>query len=112
MAVGLAWSKTNLQGFAFLAGKILDFEELNAKEGSLTVANDLPLQSGDSGGPLIDAEGRLIGINVQGTPPVVHRILPKQFLPMIAESPNRDWLRETIELDVAQHAVQQVPQPH
>jgi S1-C subfamily serine protease len=101
IAVGLSWTNEDLQGFALLGGKILDYEEIKSPESDMKVANDLPLQSGDSGGPLVDTEGRLIGINVQGTPPIVHVILPKSVFPMITERPNREWVRKTIEEDVA-----------
>ncbi|MES2923592.1 MAG: serine protease [Verrucomicrobiota bacterium] len=104
MAVGLSWTdkpNRNLRGFEWMGGRILRSSKLKGEEGDFNVGTDVPLQPGDSGGPLVDAEGRLIGINVQGTPPLVHKVLPGWMFPMIAERPNRAWLRETIGNDVA-----------
>ncbi|MGC3958442.1 MAG: serine protease [Verrucomicrobiota bacterium] len=101
LAVGLSWGEGKFSGFGLVGGKILNCRKSKSDVGELLVANDLPLQSGDSGGPLVDAEGRLIGINVQGTPPVVHWVLPRRVFPMLAERPQQSWLRETIEADVA-----------
>ena len=109
MAIGLLWTNEpsrDLRGFELMSGRILDFNMLGGESGDFSVATDVPLQPGDSGGPLVDGEGRLIGINVQGTPPFVHRILPKRMFPMIAERPNQKWLQETIEEDVARRPVE------
>ncbi len=106
MAVGLAWTNRpsrNLRGLELMGGRILDDRKLKGKEGDSNVATDVPLQPGDSGGPLLDSEAHLIGINVAGTPPAVHVLLPKRFFPMLATRPNRKWLQETIEADVASH---------
>jgi S1-C subfamily serine protease len=110
IAVGLSWTnKPSLNLLVLkldlMGGRILDFNKLKDEAGDFNVATNVPLQSGDSGGPLVDAEGRLIGINVQGTPPLVHRLLPKRMFPMLAERPNQKWLMETIEEDAAR-------QPH
>ena len=108
MAVGLSWTNQpsrNLRGFEMMGGRILDSSKLKGKEGDFNVATDVPLQPGDSGGPLVDSDGRLIGINVQATPPLVHLLLPERLFPMLAERPNRKWLQETIEADVASHSI-------
>lgn len=109
IAVGMAWTNhpyRQPQRAQLMAGKILATNKLKAAEGFLRVANNLPLQPGDSGGPLVDEQGRLIGINVQGTPPSVHWILPKRVLPMVAERPNLNWLRAIIEKDAANHPIE------
>jgi S1-C subfamily serine protease len=108
IAVGLSYTNKPSQHLLvfkldLMGGRILDFKKLKNETGDFSVATDVPLQSGDSGGPLVDTEGRLIGINVQGTPPLIHRILPKQMFPMLAECPNQQWLWETVEEDVAKH---------
>ena len=106
LAVGLAWTNQpsrSLLGLELLAGKTVEDRKRSGPEADSDVATDVPVQPGDSGGPLLDAEGRLIGINIKGTPPAVHVLLPKRFFPMIATRPNRKWLQETIEADAASH---------
>jgi S1-C subfamily serine protease len=108
MAVGLSLTnkpRFGIRGFQFLGGRILDSHRQETEQSDFNVATDVPLQSGDSGGPLVDLDGRLIGINVKGTPPSVHYVLPKTMFPMRAEHPNHKWLRETIEEDVAKHSI-------
>jgi S1-C subfamily serine protease len=99
MAVGLSRSDEGFRGLAFLGGKKLGSEA--GSFGSVRFAHDVPLQPGDSGGPLVDVNGRLIGINTQGTPPIVHRLLPDRVFPMVAEHPDQKWLIQTIETDVS-----------
>jgi hypothetical protein len=104
LAVGLSWTNRTigqLRGFGFMGGRILDYSQRKEEGGDWNVPTDVPLQSGDSGGPLVDSEGHLVGINVRGTPPFVHWILPKSTFPMITARPNRKWLSDVIEKDVA-----------
>jgi S1-C subfamily serine protease len=109
MAVGLSWTNQPgraLRGFELMGGRILDCSKLEEEEANLNVATDVPLQPGDSGGPLVDSEGHLVGINVQGTPPFVHAILPKRIFPMLTACPSRKWVEETIEEDVAKRPIE------
>jgi S1-C subfamily serine protease len=106
MAVGIAWTNKPYripQGFELMAGRILETNKLEMVQGDFSVANDLPLQPGDSGGPLVNDEGRLIGINVEGTPPQVHWVFPKRMFPAMAQHPNQNWLRGVIEADAEQY---------
>ncbi len=99
MAVGLALRDENLQGFEWMGGKIFDCRRRT--EGNLRATHDVPLQSGDSGGPLLDSEARLIGINIEATPPLVHLLLPKSIFPAVSECPDAEQVADIIEKDVA-----------
>ncbi len=104
MAVGLSWTNGTLgqlRGFGFIAGRILGYTEDTGETGVCKVSSDVPFQSGDSGGPLVDLEGHLVGINVRGTPPFVHWMLPQSTFPMISARPDRKWLADMIEKDLA-----------
>ena len=64
------WSLENSEDFRFgvrlAAGKIVSVQRLDAlgsSPASMTVHHDAPLAGGDSGGPLLDRTGDLIGIN-------------------------------------------------
>lgn len=114
IAFGLAWTNTPSRipgGFELMGGKILDLTRLNSKECDFNVATDVPLQPGDSGGPLIDTKGHLLGINVEGTPPIVHAILPERVFPTLTLHPRHAWLQNIIEEDVAKHPVEASHRP-
>jgi putative serine protease PepD len=104
MAVGLSWTKQpgrNLRGYELMGGRVLNFSSQKGEAGGFMVTTDVPIQPGDSGGPLVDAEGRLVGINVQVTSKFTHLMFPERKVPSLSVSPNRKWLREIIEADVA-----------
>jgi hypothetical protein len=106
LAVGLAWTNApekRLRGFALMAGKVLDQTHVNGVAGFRSLATDVPLQSGDSGGPLVNKEGRLIGINVRGTPPLIHKVMPAGVFPMVAHLPSEVEMRRLIEEDFTSH---------
>ena len=94
------------------AGRILSLSTQDAHGSSpafLTVHHDAPVVSGDSGGPVIDRDGNLIGVNccydfsfwqglaiaLGGAPP------PPDALDYSARAviPDPDWLREVIQRD-------------
>lgn len=108
MAVGLSWSKSKFSGFELVGGQILSCRKSKSEVGELLVVSDLPLQSGDSGGPLVDLDGYLIGINVQGTPPVLGKWLLRSY----AERPNQQRLEKLIEADVAAQRAEAVNSSH
>jgi hypothetical protein len=68
--------------------------------GARSIRHNAPLREGDSGGPLADVDGRLIGINVKAG-----RIFsPLHLLGRkvgVAERPDLAWLRQLIERHAA-----------
>lgn len=67
------------------------------------ILHDSPLAPGNSGGPMIDQKGRLIGVNIEGAAahPAFHD--PKRRY-AIAVRPDLDWLKRVIEADAAAQA--------
>jgi S1-C subfamily serine protease len=69
------------------------------------VEHDVPLQPGDSGGPLIDARGQLVGINSGGKVGAIAIYEPKpEGAPLrgfkaISNLPDREWMMRRIEQD-------------
>jgi S1-C subfamily serine protease len=110
MAVGMSWTNANLRGFELMGGKVLDCGKVKGKEGYLELANDVPLQPGDSGGPLVDSAGRLVGINVEGIPPIMRWLLPGMLASNVTERPDRNWLTDLIEADVARQRAESAVQ--
>jgi S1-C subfamily serine protease len=102
MAVGLNRTPKVLKGPAWLGGKILKLGRSDGDEGNPTVLNDVPLQRGDSGGPLLNEKARLIGINVEGRVGLFRSLLPNaRAREGLAERPDRKWVEELIEKDAA-----------
>lgn len=103
MAVGLArgakWG--DFYGLAFLGGKVLGCRKLSGDGGESSVAVDVPIQPGDSGGPLLDPRGRLIGVTTTGFHPVVQLFLTESLFPNRVQRPDRKWLSDLIEHDAA-----------
>jgi hypothetical protein len=63
-----------------------------------TVIHDAPLKRGDSGGPLRDARGQLLGVNNR-----IHISIFQSGPVGIAEQPNLNFISELIAADVAAH---------
>lgn len=83
MAIGHPWGRVNAATAGVIIG--LESESPNSEDPSKQwLAVNLPLRPGNSGGPLIDAEGRLIGINTMMNGPDVGMAVPvheiKRFL--------------------------------
>lgn len=83
MAIGHPWGLVN----AATAGVVIGLESESQTDGNDAkqwLAVNLSLRPGNSGGPLIDAEGRLIGINTMINGPNVGMAIPvhavKRFL--------------------------------
>ena len=86
MAIGHPWGMLN----AATAGVVIGLESESAdgnkseKSGKHWLAVNLPLRPGNSGGPLIDAEGQLIGMSTMMNGPEVGMAVPaheiKRFL--------------------------------
>ncbi len=62
IAIGHPWGLANAATFGIVMGVGSDWPEMPAS-GREWIGIDLVLRPGNSGGPLIDAEGRLVGIN-------------------------------------------------
>lgn len=102
MAVGLDRTPKVIKGPAWLGGKILKLGRSEGDEGNPTVLHDVPLQRGDSGGPLLNEKARLIGINVEGRLGLFRSLLPNaRASEGVAERPDRKWVEELIEKDAA-----------
>jgi S1-C subfamily serine protease len=86
MAIGHPWGMLN----AATAGVVIGLESESAnpdkseKSGKQWLAVNLPLLPGNSGGPLIDAEGQFIGMSTMMNGPEVGMAVPaheiKRFL--------------------------------
>lgn len=84
------------------AGKLLRFSEKAAPVPSITrLFHDVPLRFGDSGGPLTNTSGRLLGINV--TIEGDYHLLKFAYVgrSSTAIRPDLDWLKRMIEQDHA-----------
>ena len=99
-------------GSPVAAGRILSLSTKDARGSSpayLTVHHDAPVVSGDSGGPVLDRDGNLIGVNYsfdfsfwQGLAIALGRAPPPaDTLDYFASAimPDPDWLREVIQRD-------------
>lgn len=104
---------TFLEGASIAAGQTLlvtKKEGVGAAASFVAIRHDAPTVAGDSGGPLLDREGKLIGINsavgwstspwhglaiLLGTPPRLDQIA----ISNLAIMPNLSWLRQVIESD-------------
>ena len=65
-------------------------------------AHNTPIIPGDSGGPLFDSDGNLIGINANGNLKVLRWMENNYLLPIYrwtAQMPEEGWLTSTIEAD-------------
>jgi hypothetical protein len=102
MAVGLDRTPKVIKGPAWLGGMVLELGRSEGDEGNPTVLHDVPLQRGDSGGPLLNEKARLIGINVEGRVGHFRSLLPNaRASEGVAERPDRKWVEELIEKDAA-----------
>jgi len=70
MALGHPWGVTNAATSGILIGTGRQLPELPVNAQDWVVA-DLHLRPGNSGGPLVDAQGRMIGVNTMMTGPGV-----------------------------------------
>jgi hypothetical protein len=85
-----------------MGGRILGREKRKGEDHESLVLHDIPLQDGDGGGPLVDADARLIGVNVRARPPILRFLLPGiQYPPSDAERPDGKWPAEIIDKGVA-----------
>ena len=88
--------------FGFAAGKISKVVPHAASTPtSKIVYHSSPTHGGDSGGPAIDAHGRLIGIVTQGG---MLKFGPFSAALSIAERPDPAWLRALVDDDFAHHS--------
>ncbi len=112
-AVGpnLRSAKLNWKGYTknfsdgLLAGKLLAVPaSATAPFQTVILDDDLPLHPGDSGGPLMDAQGRLLGINITVQNDYSRSKLgePKKFTGH-AIRPDPAWLQQLIEEDFIAH---------
>jgi S1-C subfamily serine protease len=76
---------------AFLAGRITYSN--SSADGSRVLWTDMPTREGDSGGPLLDGEGRLLGVHS-----ATGRTLMGRQIAM-ATCPAERWLNEVLERD-------------
>jgi S1-C subfamily serine protease len=87
-------------GFASSSGKLLTALAPDASlGGTQRFKHDIPLEPGDSGGPVVDANGRLVGINS-----AVEYLIPLEtafFMESEANRPNLVKLQSRIERDRA-----------
>jgi hypothetical protein len=70
------------------------------------ITHNAPLAPGDSGGPLINEKGELLGINTEldgGSLVFLTRRPSLWFYKASAVSPDANWIRSLIEKDSAQH---------
>jgi S1-C subfamily serine protease len=80
----------------------------NSAPPSTTVFHSSPVRVGDSGGPLLSVEGRLIAVNVGDTHELnVFRL--RYHKAARAHRPDLDWLRERIERDLSDRGLQPEP---
>ena len=104
MAVGLLMTNTTvLIQMEFMGGKILDCIKQKGSDGGSIVISDVPLRHGDSGGPLLNVDGRLVGIDTQIFYPVAHWLLPGGFISR-SEHPDLKRVSEIIEKDFRDHS--------
>lgn len=100
------------EGSRIAAGRIVAVERQPAESSSpsfVVVRHDAPLVSGDSGGPVVDREGNVIGVNAsyrfsfwQGLAVALGRAPPPPAdlgYSAIAIMPDTRWLRELIQRD-------------
>ena len=82
-AVGHPWGVTNAVTAGIIIGVGADMPEMAAGRREWLMV-DLVLRPGNSGGPLVDAEGRMLGVNTIMTGPEVGGAVPvhvvRQFL--------------------------------
>ena len=99
----LTW-KTYTKNFSdgLVAGKLLSAPAFTtAHLQTVILTDDLPLHPGDSGGPLADGQGQLIGVNITGQYDYIRskRGEPKMFTSH-AIRPELVWLQQLIEEDL------------
>jgi hypothetical protein len=64
-----------------------------------TVYHDAPLQRGNSGGPLVTSDGRLLGINTQ------IQLSIFQLHPLgLAQRPDPGWIQKVIDADAQRNS--------
>ena len=102
MAVGVDRTVNSINGPDWLGGKILESRPPAGNDDNPTLLHDVPIQRGDSGGPLLNEQARLIGINVEGRVGFLRMLLPNARASAgIAERPDRKRIMEIIENDAA-----------
>jgi serine protease Do len=83
MAVGHPWGVANAVTAGVIIGAGADMPELTGTQREWLMVS-LMLRPGNSGGPLVDAEGRMLGVNTIMTGPAVGGAVPvhivRQFL--------------------------------
>jgi S1-C subfamily serine protease len=95
-------------GFSSSAGRLLTaIPPDSAFAGSHRFKHDIPLEPGDSGGPVVDAQGRLVGVNS-----AVEFLIPMEtafFMESEASRPNPARLASRIAADRRTRASRQAP---
>lgn len=84
------------------AGKVLDTIQHEGKTPAAsfdTICHEAPVRAGDSGGPLITREGKLIAVTTDRGIAALRPISPPGF----AMQPNLPWLQSLIDADAAAH---------
>jgi hypothetical protein len=86
-----------------MAGRILEVSEALKTESSdyRVITHSSPLHHGDSGGPVLLPDGRLLGINVMGTLGFQWSHLSFEAEHSEAHRPDLAWLRKVIDADAA-----------
>jgi Trypsin-like peptidase domain len=102
VAVGVSADKPHVLSMQCMAGRIVALRDESSPAGTRysLVSHDVPLRHGDSGGPLADMNGRLLGINVAGYLGIKWKKLSVEPLCWYAHRPDPAWLRRMIDRDV------------
>jgi len=82
---------------AAFAGKLK--KTINLRNGGTAIRSEIPARHGDSGGPLLTLEGKLLGIECGFTKPLLRRGYE------VANRPDLQWLTDIINADTNSHTL-------